>query len=157
MLRKLLINLPSGEQVLTEIDATGSYFDQSAIAWDELIDGPMPEVTLGKMQRVGNNLVMLTDFIPAHREAVYRRTFPVEVPMAAASEALINAGLYDAVDAYIKTLDPVSKVWWDRSDKINIAFPLVETVRNALGWTRPQLEALFLEAEQIRKQRAGEV
>lgn len=154
---KLLINLPSGEQILTEVDPTGGYFDQSSVLWDERFDGPMPEITLGKMQRVGNDLVTLPDFLPEHAAVIYQKNFPVEVPMTAAAEALINAGLYDAVDAYIQTLSAVDRIWWQRTDKINIAFPLVETVREALGWTRPQLEALFIEAEQIRKQRAGEV
>jgi len=153
---ELLVNHPSGEQMLIIVDATGTYFDQSAVLWDERFDGDMPEITLGKMQRVGNELVTLLDFLPAHAAAIYQKTFPAEVPMTAAAEALINAGVYDTVDAYIQTLGAVDRIWWLRADKINIAFPLVGTVRDALGWTQAQLEELFLAAEQIRKQRAGE-
>jgi len=154
---KLLIDSPSGEQILLDIADTGSYFDSSLVLWDERIRGAMPEITLGKMQLVGNDLVTLPDFLPAHAAAVYLKNFPVEVPMTAAAEALINAGLYDAVDSHIQTLSAVDRIWWQRADKINIAFPLVGTVRDALGWTNERVESLFLAAEQIRKQRAGEI
>lgn len=154
---KLLVNSPSGEQELLDIDDTGSYFDAALVVWDERTDGTIPEIILGKMQRVGNELVTLADFLPVHAAAVYQKNFPLEVPMPAALEALINAELYDAVDAYMQTLGTVDRVWWQRADKINIYFPLVEKVRIALGLTKEQLEELFLAAEQIRKQRAGEI
>lgn len=73
---KLLVNSPSGEQILAEVDATGSYYDQSRVIWDERTDGAMPEITLGKMQRVGNELVTLPDFLPEHAAAVYQKKFP---------------------------------------------------------------------------------
>lgn len=153
----LLINSPSGEQILVEVDATGSYYDQSRVIWDERTDGPMPEITLGKMQRVGNELVTLPDFLPEHAAAVYQKNFPVEVPMAAAREALINAGLFEAVNNHIATLDLKWCEWWNHADKIHRQFELVETVRIALGWTPQQVDNLFISAEQIRKQRAGEL
>jgi len=153
----LLINSPSCEQILVEVDATGSYYDQSRVIWDERTDGPMPEITLGKMQRVGNELVTLPDFLPEHAAAVYQKNFPVEVPMTAACEALINAGLYDAIDGYIQTLTAVDKIWWQRSDVINRLFPLVSQVQTQLGLTDQQMDQLFISAEQIRKQRAGEI
>lgn len=152
----LLVDSPSGEQIIVSVDESGAYFDAARVLWDTRTRGEMPPITLGKMQRVGNELVTLPDFLPAHAAAIYQKTFPAEVPMTAAAEALINAGLYDTVDAYIQTLGAVDRIWWLRADKINIAFPLVGTVRDALGWTQAQLEELFLAAEQIRKQRAGE-
>lgn len=153
---KLLINLPSGEQILTDVDATGGYFDQTAVLWDERITGSMPEITLGKMQRVGNELVTLPDFLPAHAAAVYQRTFPVEIPMAPAREALFNAGLLNDIDAHIATMSEADQIWWSYAEKIHRAFPLVETVRVALNLTNEQIDNLFIAAEQIRKQRSGE-
>jgi len=151
----LIVDSPSGEQVMVAIAESGGYFDPSKILWDERIDGPMPEITLGKMQRIGNELVTLPDFLPEHAAAVYRANLPVEVPITAATEALIYAGLYNDVDAYIQTLDAVNRQWWQRTDKIHRAFPLVETVRVALNLTNQQIDDLFIAAEQIRKQRAG--
>lgn len=152
---KLLVNQPSGLQELIELDETGKYYDESRVLWDERIDGPMPDITPGKMQRSGGILITLTDFLPEHAAAVYRANFPVEVPIASACEALINAGLYDSVNTYINTLDDVSKAWWQRTDKIHRLFPMVETVRADLNLTNQQIDDLFIAAEQIRKQRAG--
>lgn len=154
---ELLVDHPSGEQMVITIDATGSYFDQTKVLWDTRRDGAMPTVTLGKMQRGGNELVTLPDFLPEHAAAVYAKSFPVEVPITAALEALINAGLYDDIDTYINTLSVVDRVWWQRAEKIHRAFPLVETVRQELNLTNEQIDQLFLAAEQIRKQRAGEI
>jgi len=141
---------------MEQVYECGSYFDRNLVEWDERTDGPLPEkITLGKMRRSGNELVELPDFIPEHAAAIYQKNLPIEVPIAAASEALINAGLYDSVDAYIQTLSAVDRVWWQRTDKIHRAFPLVETVRVALSLTNQQIDDLFIDAEQIRKQRAG--
>lgn len=154
---KLLVNHPSGEQMLITVDATGSYFDRSKVLWDELVDGELPEnIELGKMQRIGGNLIKAETMLSAHAEAVAARTFPIEIPMAPAREALFNAGLLDDIDTYIQTMSESDKIWWAYADKIHRAFPLVETVRVAMGLTSEQIDNLFLAAEQIRKQRAGE-
>lgn len=154
---ELLINSPTGEQIIQIIDGSGAYFDPSRVLWDTRTRGEMPPVTLGKMQLVGNELVTLDDFIPAHAAAIYAKTVPQEVPMTAACEALINAGLYDSIDSYIQTLGAVDKIWWQRSDVINRLFPLVSQVQTQLGITDEQMDQLFISAEQIRKQRAGEI
>lgn len=65
---KLLVNQPSGEQSIIEIDSTGSYFDQARVVWDERVDGEMPHVISGKMQRNGKSLITLTDYLPSHQE-----------------------------------------------------------------------------------------
>lgn len=153
----LLVELPSGEQAVIEIDYSGGYYDLTKVLWDTRWDGAMPPVALGKMQRSGNELITLADFIPEHSAAIYTKNFPVEVPITAASEALINVGLYATVDAYIATLSDVDKIWWQRAERIHRAFPLVETVRVALGLSNQQIDELFIAAEQIRKQRAGEI
>lgn len=154
---KLLINSPTGEQITIDVDDSGSYFDPSRVLWDTRAHGEMPPLTLGKMQRAGNELVTLNDFLPAHATVIYAKTVPDEVPMTAACEALLNAGLYDAIDGYIQTLPAVDKIWWQRADVINRRFPLVAQVQAQLGLTDQQMDQLFIAAEQIRKQRAGQV
>ena len=154
---KLLVNSPTGEQIITEISESGDYFDRSKVVWDERYNGDMPNITLGKMYFDDGGLKTLPDYLPAHAAAVYSKTVPQEVPITAACEALINAGLYDAIDGYIQTLSAVDKIWWQRSDMINRAFPLVAQVQAQLGLTDQQIDQLFIAAEQIRKQRAGEI
>jgi len=153
----LLINSPTGEQIIQKIDDTGYYYDQSRVLWDTRTRGEMPTVTLGKMQLVDNQLVTLDDFLPAHAAAIYAKTVPDEVPMTAACEALINAGLHETIDAYINTLTAIDKNWWDRSAVINRSFPLVAQVQTQLNLTDQQMDQLFIAAETIRKQRAGQV
>lgn len=64
---KVLVNAPSGKQEIIEIDESGGYFDAARVLWDERSDGVMPATfTLGKMQRVGNNLTELSDYLPAY-------------------------------------------------------------------------------------------
>lgn len=153
----LLVNSPSGEQVIVSVDESGAYFDAARVLWDTRARGEIPPVTLGKMQLINNQLVTLDEFLPDHAAAIYAKTVPDEVPMTAACEALINAGLYDAIDTYIQTLTVVDKIWWQRSDVINRLFPLVSQVQAQLGLTDQQMDQLFIAAEQIRKQRAGQV
>lgn len=154
---ELLINSPTGEQIIQIIDGSGAYFDPSRVLWDTRTRGEMPPVTLGKMQRVGGNLIKAENMLSAHAAVIAARSFPVEIPMAPAREALFNAGLLDDIDTYIQTMSESDKIWWAYADKIHRAFPLVETVRVALGLTNQQIDNLFLAAEQIRKQRAGEI
>lgn len=53
----LLVNAPSGAQEQIDVGEGGSYFDASRVLWDERADGPLPEITLGGMVRVGSSLV----------------------------------------------------------------------------------------------------
>lgn len=149
----ILINSPSGEQKIISIGAGGFYYDRNSVLWDETIDGEMPPVTLGKMQRVGNGLVTLTDYLPAHASAVYAESVPEYVPMPAAREALLNAGLLDAVTTFIRTLPTADQIWWDESISINRKFSLVENARVALGLTEKQIDDLFIAAKVINEQR----
>lgn len=53
---KLLVNAPTGEQQIIEVGVGGGYYDASRVLWDERVDGPLPEVQLGGMVRVGGAL-----------------------------------------------------------------------------------------------------
>lgn len=153
----LLVDSPSGEQIAVTVEDTGAYFDLSRVLWDTRLHGEMPPVTLGKMQRVGNELITLDDFLPEHAAAIYVKTVPDEVPITAACEALINAGLLETINNYIGTLSAVDIEWWERTAVINRRFPLVAQVQIQLGLTDQQMDQLFISAEQIRKQRAGQI
>ena len=63
---KLLVNAPTGEQRIEVIAMSGAYYDQNRIVWDERVSGAMPEIILGKMQRVGAVLNTLPDYLPDH-------------------------------------------------------------------------------------------
>lgn len=155
---KLLVTLPTGEQSIELIDSTGDYYDATRVLWDERIKGQLPDnIELGKMQLIGGALVKAETMLSQHAAAVRAKIVPKEVPIAPACEALINAGLYDDVVTAISSMSITDKVWWERAETIHIAFPLVETVRIALGLTVTQIEDLFIDAERIRKQRASEI
>lgn len=62
---KLLVNTPHGTQEILEIGQGGGYFDNDLILWDERIDGPLPEITLGGMVRTENILVLDDDMLKA--------------------------------------------------------------------------------------------
>lgn len=65
---QLLVNDPTGAQLLLEISQTGQYFDQSRVVWDTRIDGKLPkEIELGKMIRENKSLIKSDDYIPAHK------------------------------------------------------------------------------------------
>lgn len=153
---KLLVKLPTGEQSIEVIDSTGEYFDRSRIMWDTRTQGEMPKVEVGKMAVIDGVLVNTGKYLPDHAAAIYAKRVPVEVPMTAAREALIEAGLFDVIDQFMDAQSQIDKMWWDKSVTIFRAFPLVETARVALGLTQTQIDELFIEAERIRKLRSGE-
>lgn len=66
---RLLVNAPTGKQEIIFIDESGSYFDPARVLWDERVDGALPAVTLGKMQRTGNQLAELNDYLPSYISA----------------------------------------------------------------------------------------
>ena len=150
---KLLINSPSGEQKLIEIGATGGYYDTTKVLWDESRDGDMPDVTLGKMTRSGDSLITLPDYIPEHAAAIYAKQVPDSVPMPAAKQALIEAGLMTDVETFVSTLTPSQKVWYTDSVFINRDDELVEQFRVSKGMSAKQISDLFIAADIINKQR----
>lgn len=151
---ELLVISPAGEQMVITVDEGGGYYDDNRVLWDVRKDGVMPQVTLGKMQRVGGQLITQDDFTPEHAAAVYKKLVPEQVLMTAAREALIDAGLLWAVNTYMQTLSEKDQVWWDYSVSISRKFPLVESARIALGMTSEQIDQLFIAAGEIEKQRA---
>jgi hypothetical protein len=58
IMTKLLVNAPTGEQQIITVGEGGGYFDINRVLWDERIDGELPDITLGGMVRVDNNLIL---------------------------------------------------------------------------------------------------
>ena len=58
IMTKLLVNAPTGEQQIITVGEGGGYFDINRVLWDERIDGALPDITLGGMIRVDNNLIL---------------------------------------------------------------------------------------------------
>lgn len=63
---QLLVTAPDGRQSIVRVGQTGQYYDPSRVIWDERTDGAMPDITLGKMQRSGDQLITLDDYVPDH-------------------------------------------------------------------------------------------
>lgn len=101
----LLVNAPSGRQEIIEIGSTGNYFDIARVIWDERTDGPMPAVTLGKMQRSGESLVTLQDYTAEHLAVILAE--------AKAAKLLELKAAYDA--ANYANIVHNSKTW--KADK----------------------------------------
>ena len=141
---KLLVNQPSGKQEVIEITATGGYFDISRVVWDERTDGSLPAVTLGKMQRNGDQLETLPDLLPEHAAAIYTETIPHEITIRQAVLALREAGYLAAVETWVTTLDGELEIYWKRSQTVRRDHAFVESARIELGLTQQQMDQLFI-------------
>lgn len=146
---KVLVNAPSGKQEIILIESTGSYFDPARVLWDERTDGALPDITPGKMQRVDNQLITLSDFLPEHAEAVRFESIPKSVLMPAARIAMLRAGVLNDVDTLVASLGAEALVWWQTSVYIRRDFPLVEVVRVEMQWTNEYVDDLFINAKTI--------
>jgi len=141
---RLLVNQPSGKQEIIEITYSGGYFDVSRVIWDERTDGALPNVTLGKMQRVNNQLVTLEDYLPEHAAAVYAESVPYEITIRQAVLALREAGSLAAVETWVATLDGELKIYWNRSQTVRRDHAFVEAARVELGLTQQEMDQLFI-------------
>lgn len=146
---KLLVNSPSGKQEILQIDPSGAYLDQSGVVWDERTDGTMPEITLGKMQRNGDQLETLADYLPEHSAALYAESVPREITIRQAVLALREAGYLAAVEAWVASLDGELEIYWKRSQAVRRDHAFVEAARIELGLTPQQMDGLFVSAQNI--------
>jgi hypothetical protein len=103
------------------------------------------------MQRDGDQLITLADFLPEHAAAVRKESLPKSVPMVFARIAMNNASVLEAVDTYIASAAQDIKIYYQYSQSIRRDSPMVEQVRVALGWTKDFLDDLFISAENLRK------
>lgn len=146
MMYKLLVAAPSGRQQIVFVEASGAYYDESAVMWDERVDGVMPDIELGKMQRVGDELITLESVLPEHAAAVRSEGVPSMVTMRQCELALIESGLFSQVETFIAIQPEVFKAYWRRSATVRRNHALVLSVQAELGKTDAQMDDLFIMA-----------
>lgn len=150
-MNRLLVNTPSGSQDVVYVGFGGAYFDPSRVLWDERTDGPLPAITLGGMVRQGNVLVFSQARKDQHDAALV--VVPREVTMRQARQALILAGLDEAVEAALAAMPgtpgKLARAEWERSQTVQRTRPLVLQMGTALGLTSAQLDQLFIAASQL--------
>ena len=149
---KLLIDAPTGQQELIEIGEGGGYFDPSRVLWDERTDGPLPEITLGGVVRVGNTLVFNQSRMEEHTAST-RPPIPQAVTMRQARLALLAAGKLAAVSSAIAGMTgaegDAARIEWEFSSEVKRNQPLVTSLGKVLGLTAVQLDNLFVTASTL--------
>lgn len=144
---KLLVNAPTGEQKLIEIDDSGWYFDESLVKWDTRADGDLPEdIELGKMVREGNQLVKQAELLPEHAAFVRSQLVPASVTRRQARLALLEAGLLSAVDSFVATQSQEVQIYWNDSQEIQRNHELVLNLSLEFGLSESQVDDLFISA-----------
>ena len=63
--------------------------------------------------------------------------------------ALLNAGLLDAVEAYVATLPKAAQIEWEYANEIRRDHALLTQAASALGLTPEQVDALFESAARL--------
>lgn len=126
---KLLINSVTGEQKVIWVSDTGGYFDLTKVVWDTRVDGKMPELTLGKMQRSGNTLITLPDYLPEH--AAWMAALQIE---AAAEDRKIVLEIETKSDPDLSALRQMSaeeiNAWFDLN--VTNAAQLIKLLKKVL-------------------------
>lgn len=156
----LLVNSPNGKQEIINISETGSYFDQTKVLWDERVDGMMPEITLGKMERQGDQLVLLQDYITSHKNALLSelRTIKIDEMWAeyesrAHTDITVGQVTYKGGEQYIALLSQVLATggvsspakWWDINDnEIVVTYQDLVTLGEAIRDRNWPLYANFI-------------
>lgn len=141
---RLLVNTPTGLQQIVEISPEGAYFDLSRVIWDERTDGPLPEIVIGKMQRIDEQLVQLEDYLPEHAAAVYAASIPHEITMRQAELALRESGHLAEVQSWVAETGDDLESYWRRSQTIRRDHQYVEAARLELNLTQAQMDQLFI-------------
>ena len=148
-MKKLLVNPPSGDQKIIEVEEGGGYFDAARVLWDERIDGPLPSITLGGMVRSGSNLAYSQPRMDEHIAAT-KPSIPQSVTMRQARLALLGAGKLAGVTAAINALPSPQKeaaqIEWEYSQTVERQRGFVLLLGAALGLTDAQLDGLFVTA-----------
>lgn len=74
---------------------------------------------------------------------------PEAVSMFQARAVLMQAGLYDTVDASLKQAGGVNLLAWEYATEVRRDSPLVLSMAQSLGLTPEQVDQLFIQAAQI--------
>lgn len=144
---RLLINTPTGGQELIEVGEGGGYFDASRVLWDERIDGHLPEITLGGMVRLADELVfdasLMTEQVAAQQAAAYAASIPQKVSRAQFILALLAIGLLDEAEAAIEQADRATQINYRERLEFERGHPLIATMALVMGKTDAEIDALF--------------
>lgn len=164
---KLLVNNPAGVQEIIEIGEGGAYFDPERVLWDEAIDGPLPEITLGGMVRINATEAIeateATDDVQAYpaslifddglyADRVIVKAVPQSVTMAQARKALILNGVTIAgINAVIGSIPDatqraLAETDWEYAGAVTRNSAMVLSIGAALGLTSDGVDDLFIQA-----------
>lgn len=144
---KLLVTNPDGLQEIVSVSATGGYYDQSRVLWDERTDGAIPEnITLGKMQRVDNQLSELDNFLPEHEAALRSSLIPDVITMRQCRLQLLSEGLLSSVETFVQSQDEATKIYWEYSASVRRNHALVAAVQAHLSKTDDEIDDMFIAA-----------
>lgn len=116
---QLLVNDPTGAQLLLEISQTGQYFDQSRVVWDTRIDGKLPkEIELGKMIRENKSLIKSDDYIPAHKNYLEKiaQENQAEIKRIEREQSLKDSITQDQLLSEIKDMDAKAIEDWFKAN-----------------------------------------
>jgi len=80
-------------------------------------------------------------------EQIYQESIPKSVTMRQARRAMIDAKIYDKVDAAIKEIGGKSLVDWEYSNSFERSNPMLSELGKSLGLTEKQIDALFVAAK----------
>lgn len=146
---KILFADLQGVQQLVEVGEGGGVCPDFVVLWDERTDGPVPEITINGMERVGDELIFSQALLDAYTPPV---TVPASVTMAQARKSIILAGIsIAAVDAALQAIpDETERALaiadWEYSADVIRANALVATMAPILGLSDEQLDQLFIAA-----------
>jgi hypothetical protein len=79
-------------------------------------------------------------------EAAARAAIPKSVTMRQARRAMIDAGIYEKVDAAIKQAGGKALVDWEYSNTFDRSNPMIESMATQLKLTEKQIDELFIKA-----------
>lgn len=112
---------------------------------------------VGPYKNVNGNSVLMDE---SERQAILgewnanlANRVPKQVYMRQARTALLNAGLLDAVDSAIASMNGAAgkkaRIEWEFSQVVQRDWPLVNSLAPVLGLTSQQIDQLFIEASSL--------
>lgn len=147
---KLLVNTPRGTQEVIEIQKGGGYFDLDLVLWDERVDGELPAIELGGMERIGNDLV----FNQERMEASIAADKPAIPQSITALQGLLIIDQFGLAVAYEAWADSPERTFaqkafinkaqtWKRDD------PTLLAAAQSFSLSDSQIDTMFIEAAKL--------
>lgn len=149
MTRKLLIDLPGGDQQVITVAEGGGYYDDSAVLWDEGIDGTMPDITIGAMVREDESLVYSADRIALYQQAASALIVPASITPR---QGMIILARYNLLTSVQTMLDGMSgqegieaRIDFERANEWKRPWPLLNAMATSAGLSQEQVDQMFIE------------